>query len=90
MADQDENLPEGTDKIIDGAAETSTGDELVVAETGRGNAVMERVRTGRDKISGQAATLSSRRFLNRAGAAVTSPVQTSRKRPGLRSTVPAG
>ena len=55
MADQDENLPEGTDKIINGAAETTTGDELVVPETGRSNAVMERVRSGRDKISGQAA-----------------------------------
>jgi len=55
MADQDENLPEGTDKIINGAAETGTGDELVVADTGRGNAVIDRVRSGRDKLSGQAA-----------------------------------
>ena len=54
MADQKE-LPEGTDKIIDGAAETTTGEDLVVSETGRSNAVMERVRSGRDKISGQAA-----------------------------------
>lgn len=53
MADQDENLPEGTDKIINGAAETS--DALVVAEPGNGNAVMNRVRSGRDKLSGQAA-----------------------------------
>ena len=53
MAEQDENLPEGTDKIIDGAAET--GDAVVVAETGSGNAVINRVRSGRDKLSGQAA-----------------------------------
>ena len=55
MADQDDNLPEGTDKIVNGAAETATGDELVVAEEGRSNAVIERVRSGRDKLSGQAA-----------------------------------
>lgn len=55
MADQDNNLPEGTDQIINGAAETTTGDEQAVAESSRRNAVVERVRSGRDKISGQAA-----------------------------------
>ena len=55
MAQQDENLPEGTDKIIAGASTTGTGDELVIADTGSGNAVMNRVRSGRDKLSGQAA-----------------------------------
>jgi len=48
MADQDDNLPEGTDEIIDGAMETNTG-------TKPGTAVMNRVRSGRDKLSGQAA-----------------------------------
>ena len=52
MAQQDENLPEGTDEIIDGAAKTTTGDGT---GSGGGNAVVERVRSGRDKISGQAA-----------------------------------
>jgi hypothetical protein len=51
MADQDDNLPEGTDKIINGAAETSD----TPTRTRPGTAVVERVRSGRDKISGQAA-----------------------------------
>jgi hypothetical protein len=63
MAEQKNDLPEGTDKVIAGASVTDTAsDDLVVAEsadTGSdsagGSAVMKRVRSGRDKISGQAA-----------------------------------
>ena len=51
MAEQNENLPEGTDKVVAGASVTGE------PETGQttGTAVMDRVRTGRDKLSGQAA-----------------------------------
>ena len=51
MAEQNENLPEGTDKVIPGAAVTSD------AETGKstGTALMERAKSGRDKVAGQAA-----------------------------------
>jgi hypothetical protein len=65
MADQDENLPEGTDKIIAGASTTRpeplpADEALVVVEADSGsepggNRVMDRVRSGRDKLSGQAA-----------------------------------
>ncbi|HEX6218959.1 MAG TPA: hypothetical protein VFZ35_06760 [Sphingomicrobium sp.] len=51
MAEQNDDLPEGTDKVIPGASVTSD------AKTGRktGTAVMERVKTERDKVAGQAA-----------------------------------
>ena len=51
MADQDENLPEGTDKVVAGASVTSDSEP----ETTTGTAMIERVKSGRDKISGQAA-----------------------------------
>ena len=51
MADQNENLPEGTDKVIAGASVTSDSEPRAKS----GTAVMERVKTGRDKLSGQAA-----------------------------------
>lgn len=51
MAEQNKNLPEGTDKVIPGAAVTSD------SETGKstGTALMERAKSGRDKVAGQAA-----------------------------------
>ena len=51
MAEQNENLPEGTDKVIAGASVTS--DEQTRAKPG--TAVIDRVKSGRDKLSGQAA-----------------------------------
>ena len=51
MAEQKENLPEGTDKVIAGASVTS--DEQTRAKPG--TAVIDRVKSGRDKLSGQAA-----------------------------------
>lgn len=47
MAEQNENLPEGTDKVIAGASVTSDGPTRT--------AVIERVKTEKDKLSGQAA-----------------------------------
>jgi hypothetical protein len=62
MAQQDTDLPEGTDKVIPGALETDTSDETrSSADRGRsrsgsaGNAIMDKVRSGSDKLSEQAA-----------------------------------
>ena len=58
MAQQDRDLPEGTDTIIPGATETDTSRET---SRGRGSrstgtsALMEKVRSGGDKLSEQAA-----------------------------------
>jgi len=60
MADQNDTLPEGTDKVIAGAAITESEENLIVAEptnrepTGRDKAI-EKLRTGSEKLSGQAA-----------------------------------
>ena len=68
MAQQDRDLPEGTDTVIPGALETDTSD-LTGGTSGRGrgsrstsgrsgsssSALMDKVRTGGDKISEQAA-----------------------------------
>ena len=51
MAEQNENLPEGTDKVIGGASVTSDAP----TRTRPGTAVIERVKTEKDKLSGQAA-----------------------------------
>ena len=53
MAEQKNDLPEGTDKVVASTTETA-GDELIVSEGG-GSAMKDRLRSGRDKISGQAA-----------------------------------
>ncbi len=67
MAQQDRELPEGTDTVIPGAMDTDTSD--VTGEAARstrsrtgsrgtgttGGAIMEKVRTGSDKLSEQAA-----------------------------------
>jgi len=68
MAQQERDLPEGTDTIIDGAMDTDTSD-LTSGSTGRGGrsrtgarpsgatggALMEKVKSGGEKLSGQAA-----------------------------------
>ena len=64
MAQQDRDLPEGTDTVVTGALETDTSDETRrSAPSGRGsrgsgsggNAIMQKVRSGGDKLSEQAA-----------------------------------
>ncbi|MDQ3143913.1 MAG: hypothetical protein M3Q57_03425 [Pseudomonadota bacterium] len=60
MADQNDSLPEGTDSIVAGASRTETEQTLIVNEptpserTARSKAV-ESLRTGGEKLSGQAA-----------------------------------
>lgn len=51
MAEQNENLPEGTDTVIAGAS--ATGDAQARPRTG--NAIIEKVKNGTDNLSGQAA-----------------------------------
>lgn len=67
MAQKDSDLPEGTDEVIEGAMETDTTAATSSAgrgrasrgggrtHTGAGNAIMEKVRSGSDKLSEQAA-----------------------------------
>ena len=60
MADQDNELPEGTDKVIAGATVTENEEALIVREptareaTAKDRAV-EKIRTGSEKLSSQAA-----------------------------------
>ena len=56
MAQQDQELPEGTDSIIPGATETDTsGSTTRRSRSGGTTALMDKVRSGGDKLSGQAA-----------------------------------
>ena len=58
MAQQDQDLPEGTDTIIPGATETDTSRSTSRARSSRSSgttALMDKVRSGGDKLSGQAA-----------------------------------
>jgi hypothetical protein len=66
MAQKETDLPEGTDEVIEGAMETDTSVTTSAAGRGRGsrggrttattgNAIMEKVRSGSDKLSEQAA-----------------------------------
>ncbi len=69
MAQQDRNLPEGTDTIVPGASDTETSDVTGSGSRGSGgsrsvtrssrssagNAVMSKIRSGGDKLSEQAA-----------------------------------
>ena len=60
MAEQNADLPEGTDTIVPGAAVTSENEEqLIVAEPSieprRRDKVLDKVREGRGKLAGQAA-----------------------------------
>ena len=55
MADQTNELPEGTDKIIAGAAVTEREEELIVKEPTARDKMIGKVRTSGEKLSGQAA-----------------------------------
>lgn len=60
MADQDNELPEGTDKVIAGASVTENEEALIVREpTTRGapakDRAIDKLKTGGEKLSGQAA-----------------------------------
>jgi hypothetical protein len=69
MAQQDTNLPEGTDTIVPGASDTDTSDvtgggssrssgsrsATRSSKSSGGNAVMSKIRSGGDKLSDQAA-----------------------------------
>ena len=55
MPDPNNDLPEGTDTIIAGASTTENEEALIVREpTDRGKA-LEKIKSGTDKLSGQAA-----------------------------------
>ena len=55
MAERNDELPEGTDKVIAGAAVTEREEELIMSEPTRRDAVVNKVKSGTDKLSGQAA-----------------------------------
>lgn len=58
MADQDTDLPEGTDTVIAGAENidaNTTGGAQPTARSPATNAIIDKVRTGGEKLSGQAA-----------------------------------
>lgn len=56
MADQNDTLPEGTDRIIPGASVSSANEEqLIVTEPTPRDKVIGKVREGRDKLAGTAA-----------------------------------
>jgi ElaB/YqjD/DUF883 family membrane-anchored ribosome-binding protein len=54
MAQQDRNLPEGTDTIIPGATETGTSSSSGVGSSGQSGGIMDKVKSGTDKLSEQA------------------------------------
>jgi hypothetical protein len=54
MADQNE-LPEGTDKVIAGASATENEEALIVREPTARDKAVETLRSGTEKLSGQAA-----------------------------------
>jgi hypothetical protein len=51
----DEQLPEGTDQIIAGASKTDNEEALIVREPTARDRALEKIKTGSDKLSGQAA-----------------------------------
>src|SRR5690349_7426960 len=62
MAENEDNLPEGTDKIIAGASETNSPTNLTPVPDAPADssarprsAVMEKINSGREQLSGQAA-----------------------------------
>ena len=56
MIDQNDQLPEGTDSIVAGAAVTSDNQEqMIVDETSRRTKVVEKVKTSSNKLAEQAA-----------------------------------
>jgi ElaB/YqjD/DUF883 family membrane-anchored ribosome-binding protein len=54
MADPNE-LPEGTDTVIAGASQTENEEALIVREPTARDKAIEKLKTGSDKLSGQAA-----------------------------------
>jgi hypothetical protein len=55
MADQDNELPEGTDKVIAGATVTENEEALIVREPTARDKAIDKLKTGSEKLSGQAA-----------------------------------
>jgi ElaB/YqjD/DUF883 family membrane-anchored ribosome-binding protein len=55
MADQTNELPEGTDQIIAGASTTENEEALIVREPTAKDKAIEKLKSGTDKLSGQAA-----------------------------------
>jgi len=55
MADQDNELPEGTDKVIAGATVTENEEALIVREPTARDKAIDKLKTGGEKLSGQAA-----------------------------------
>jgi len=55
MADQNEDLPEGTDKVIAGASVTENEEALIVREPTARDKAIDKLKTGGEKLSGQAA-----------------------------------
>ena len=55
MADQDSELPEGTDKVIAGASVTENEEALIVREPTARDKAIDKLKTGGEKLSGQAA-----------------------------------
>ena len=55
MADQDNELPEGTDKVIAGASVTENEEALIVREPTVRDKAVDKLRTGGEKLSSQAA-----------------------------------
>jgi ElaB/YqjD/DUF883 family membrane-anchored ribosome-binding protein len=55
MADQDNELPEGTDKVIAGASVTENEEALIVREPTARDKAVEKLKTGGEKLSSQAA-----------------------------------
>ncbi|MBA3667798.1 MAG: hypothetical protein H0W65_08760 [Sphingomonas sp.] len=55
MADQSNQLPEGTDQVIAGASTTATEESLIVREPTTRDKAIDKLKTGTDKLSGQAA-----------------------------------
>jgi hypothetical protein len=55
MADQDNELPEGTDKVIAGASVTENEEAMIVREPTPRDKAINKLKTGSEKLSGQAA-----------------------------------
>lgn len=55
MADQDNKLPEGTDSIVAGASVTENEEALIVKEPTARDKAIDKLKTGGEKLSGQAA-----------------------------------
>lgn len=55
MVTEKTQLPEGTDKVIDGAAATTTGTDVITAEPTAKDKAVAAVKDGRDKLATEAA-----------------------------------